>query len=218
MLTRKQLVAGVGGVAVLAAAAFAVPTLAHAQSAGGDAVPGTAIAHQHGKGGAHADGKGGPRGGAGLDQIASVLGVTSDQLRAAMQQVGQAQKPATRPAAPPTAEERAARQSAFEAALAAELSTSTGVSVSADAVRNAFQAAQTAAQAQHLAQLKTRLDQAVADGRLTQTQADALYGLAQSHQPGKMGFRGGFGGFGEHRSGPGGHGHAGPQGGTTPSN
>lgn len=215
MLNRKQLVAGVSGVAVLAAAAFAVPTLAHAQSAGGDAAPGTAIAHQHRKGGAHADGQAGPRAGAGLEQIASALGVTPDQLRAAMQKVRQAQKPATRPTAPPTAEERAARQSAFEAALAAELSTSTGVSVSADAVHNAFQAAQTAAQTQHLAQLKTRLDQAVADGRLTQTQADALYALAQSHKPGEMGFRGGFG---EHRGGPGGQGHAAPQGGTAPSN
>lgn len=192
--------AGVGGVAVLAAAAFTVPTLAHAQSIGGNPTSGAAVAHQRGTGNTHTEGKGGPRDGASLNQIASALGVTPDQLRAAMQQVAQPQKPATRPTTPPTADQCAARQSAFKAALATELSTSTSATVSADAVHNAFQAAQTAAQAQRLTQMKARLDQAVSNGRLPRTQADALYALAQSHQPGGPG----FGGFGGHRGGPGG--------------
>lgn len=97
--------------------------------------------------------------------------------------------------------ERAQRQADLAAKLAKELGIDQAkVQAALDKVQAEEQAQ---AKADRLAALKTRLDQAVKDGKLTQAEADAIYKAAQNGViPG-----GGPGGMGGPGGGPG---HRGP--------
>jgi len=94
-------------------------------------------------------------------------------------------------------ERRAERERAFAEALADELG------LDADTVEEAIATVKDELRAEHeaarLDQLRTRLDEAVAAGELTQEQADAIHAAAESGVfPGRGGRRGhhGPGGFG----------------------
>ena len=95
------------------------------------------------------------------------------------------------------AERHEERRAAYAAALAEELDLPVErVRAAIDKVDEQMRAE---AKARHLAELKTRLDAAVADGKLTQEQADAIYAAAES---GAMPFRGGRGHGRGHHGGP----------------
>ncbi len=109
----------------------------------------------------------GARGGEFAASLATELGVDEADVVTALKDFRAATKPAT-----PPAEGTEPDRAALQAALAASLADSLGLSVSDVTV--ALDAVQAAAQADHAAQLKTRLDAAVADGTLTQAEADAV--------------------------------------------
>lgn len=211
-ITRKHVIAGAASVAVIGAAL--VPTFALAQSSTPD-VPSLASGTAMGAAGVLADGDGLAfhLGGAGIgigcggaasEEIAAALGVTVDELEDAMHEARQATRPTERPTTPPTEEELEAQQQAFLAALASELG------VTQEAVEVAIEAAQptdeeiAAAKAERRVELEARLAERVADGDLTQEQADEILAAFDSGEGkafglggrGGHGPRGGFGGFG----------------------
>ncbi|HWH33228.1 MAG TPA: hypothetical protein VNU01_11220 [Egibacteraceae bacterium] len=109
--------------------------------------------------------------------------------------------PSTDTRAQERAERHEQRREAFASALAEELDLPVErVGTALDNVREQMRAE---AEEQRLAHLRERLDAAVADGRLTQEQADAIYAAAES---GAMPFGGR----------PGGH-HRGVRGGPPPA-
>lgn len=109
----------------------------------------------HGGGGAHVD----------TAALATELGVTEDELTAALEAVREDLRPGDgeRPAAgeKPTDEERADRQAALAKALADELG------LDESTVADALESVRDAHQAERRTELSDRLDEAVADGDLT---------------------------------------------------
>jgi serine/threonine protein kinase HipA of HipAB toxin-antitoxin module len=92
--------------------------------------------------------------------------------------------------------DREARQNELAEKLAKELGVDQDkVKAALDKIRSEEQAE---GKADRLAALKTRLDQAVKDGKLTQAEADAIYKAAEN---GALQGAGGFGGPGGHRGG-----------------
>jgi hypothetical protein len=114
----------------------------------------------HGRGGAHVDSA----------ALAEALGVTEDELETALDAVrdelepGTAQRPADgeRPA-PPTEAEREERSAAFAKALADELG------IDEAKVTDALEGLHEAARTEHRSELGERLDQAIEDGDLDDT-------------------------------------------------
>lgn len=127
------------------------------------------------------DGPGGPggfgRGGAHLDAagLAEALGVSEDELTAALDAVrdemgpGNRERPADgeRPE-PPTDEERADRAAAFAKALAEELG------IDESTVSDAFETLRADARSERRTALGERLDQAVEDGDLTDADKESV--------------------------------------------
>ena len=105
--------------------------------------------------------------------MAEKLGFDEAEVTAALQAFREANRPATPPAdgAEPDAAAR-------DAALAASLAEALGIDESE--VAEALQELRSEAQAEKAAALKTRLDQAVADGKLTQAEADAVTKAVQN--------------------------------------
>lgn len=207
VLKSRGFLLGMGAGALLGAAL--IPAFALAQSADdATATPEAATLVPQAESAVCIDGPGlhfgfagGPFGG--LEDMAAALGVDVETLEAAIEAAQEATRPEAeaRPALPRSDEEREAKRDAFIEALAAEL----GVSV--EDVEAAIEAAQPteeeleAARAERLAQLEERLDEAVADGRLTREEADRILATAESGE--RLfgdGFGRGFGGFG-HRGG-----------------
>jgi hypothetical protein len=147
--------AGVGIAGV--AAADPTPTPNPTATASGSATPGTDRpgAGRHG---------GGFRDGAQLSELAGKLGVTEERLREALSAI----REENRSTPPPGDQTREERDAALAEALAEQLDLDEAKVVQALAeIRAARQAEQAAA-------LKERLDAAVADGKLTRAEADAV--------------------------------------------
>lgn len=184
-INKTSFVAGVGS-AVLLGAALA-PGLVGAQAT--DATPATTAE-------ASVDGNDcGPRlGGIGVhvsEDLAAALGVTVEELQAAAESVRETFADTEHPA---TEEARDALHAELQAAFAAAL----GISV------DDLEAAKAALQAEHQAEAIARVNEKVAEGRLTQEQADAIIERIESRErplldgwPRRGGFGGrDFGGFG----------------------
>ena len=124
----------------------------------------------------------------GGEDLAAALGVAVAELEAAAESVRETYADIERPV---TEEEREALRAEVEAAFAAAL----GVSV------EDLEAAKAALQAEHQAEVIARVNEKVADGTLTQEEADAIIERIESGErpfrdgrPGRGGGRG-FGGF-----------------------
>ena len=182
-INKTSFVAGVGSAVLLGAAL--VPGFVGAQAT--DTTPTTTAE-------VAVDGvECGPRlGGVGLrasDELATALGVTVEELEAAAESVRESFADLERPA---TEEERDALHAELQAAFAAAL----GISV------EDIEAAKATLEAEHQAEAIARVNEKVADGTLTQEEADAIIERIESGErpfregrPGRGG-PGGFGGFG----------------------
>lgn len=133
--------------------------------------PGNTLADGHGmRGGRH--GHGGGQLGNRAKELAAKLGVDETKVIDALR----AFRDANRPAAPP-AEGQKPDRAAREKALAASLAKSLGIDEAK--VTAALEELRAAGYANHAAELKPRLDQAVKDGTLTQAEADAVTKAAE---------------------------------------
>ncbi|MGR0162193.1 Clp protease N-terminal domain-containing protein [Paenarthrobacter nitroguajacolicus] len=120
--------------------------------------------------------RGGKPGGHGHDrgqiaaELATKLGVDEAKVTDALKAFREANKPAT----PPTEGTEGTKpdHTAQEAALAKSLAEALGVDEAK--VTTALEEIRAAGQAERSAALKTRLDKAVTDGKLTQAEADAV--------------------------------------------
>jgi ABC-type amino acid transport substrate-binding protein len=151
--------AGVGIAGV--ASADPTPTPSPSASASGTPTPGTGAAPD----GRHGHGF---RDGEFASELASKLGVSQDKVEAALQAFWEENRPTAKPSDQTTPPDPAARDAALAKALAAKLG------VDEAKVTKALDEIRTARQAERAAALKTRLDKAVADGTLTQAEADAV--------------------------------------------
>ena len=101
-------------------------------------------------------------------QLASKLGVSQDKVAEALRAFREENRPTAKPDDQTTPPDPAARDAALAKALAEKLG------VDEAKVTTALQEIRTARQAERAAALKSRLDKAVADGTLTQAEADAV--------------------------------------------
>lgn len=163
--------AGIGASQALADTATPTPSGTTSSAPAQGEAPGPVGRGGPGGGGPGGGGPGrghGP-GGADAAALAKELGVTEAKVQAALEAVREAAKPddpATPPAegtkpSPPTEAERAAREKARATALAKELG------VSEAKVQAAFDALEADRKAARETALSSRLDSAVADGKLT---------------------------------------------------
>jgi Spy/CpxP family protein refolding chaperone len=168
-LSAAALVLGAGiGVAGMASATTTAPTPTPSASSS---------ASTDGGNGAAPDGMGrhGGRGGHGMEQasaLATKLGIDETKVKDALK----AFRDANKPTAP--ADGQKPDPAAREAALAKSLAASLGIDESK--VTAALQEIRSDEDSAHAAELKTRLDKAVADGKLTQAEADAVTKAVQS--------------------------------------
>ncbi|RKR19533.1 hypothetical protein [Arthrobacter oryzae] len=133
--------------------------------------PGGAFADGRGMHGGH-HGHGGAQLGNRAKELAAKLGVDEAKVIDALR----AFRDANRPAAPPADGQRP-DHAAREKALAASLAKSLGIDEAK--VTAALEELRAAGYANHAAELKPRLDQAVKDGTLTQAEADAVTKAAE---------------------------------------
>ncbi len=166
MASKKTAVAVAAGVLALGAGvgiagvAAADPTPTPNPAATDSPSPGVV---RPGGGGRHG---GGFRDGAQVTELASQLGVSEDKVRAALQAIhDERHASSTTPPADQTPEQR-------DAALAKELAEK--LNLDEVKVTQALAEIRAAKQAERAAALKERLDAAVADGTLTQAEADAV--------------------------------------------
>lgn len=159
--TALAMVAGIGVAGMASATTAPAPTPSASSSASADAgsAPGSGIG-KHG-------GRGGERGLAQAAALAEKLGVEEVNVTEAFEAFREASRPTTSPAdgEKPDAATRGA-------ALAKSLAESLGIEESE--VTAALEELRSERQAGKAAELKTRLDQAVTDGKLTQAEADAV--------------------------------------------
>lgn len=158
--------AGIGVAGVASATTTPTPTPSANSSASAD---GGATQGGMGKHGGH----GGERGVAQASALAEKLGVEEAEVTEALQAFREANRPGTPPAEGTAPSEGSKPDAAArDAALAKSLAESLGIEESK--VTAALEELRAERQAEKAAALKTRLDQAVADGKLTQAEADAV--------------------------------------------
>ena len=152
--------AGLGVTSVASATTTPTPTPSATSSADATTPP-----QGHGRPGGH-----GPDRGQLAADLAAKLGVDEAKVTDALKAFREANKPTT----PPTQGTEGTKpdRTAQEAALAKSLAAALGIDESK--VTAALEEIRTAAQEERAAALKTRLDKAVTDGKLTQAEADAV--------------------------------------------
>ncbi len=162
--------AGLGVAGMAAATTTPSPSPTPSSSA-----PGDTFADGHGmRGGRH--GHGGAQLGNRARELAAKLGVDEAKVADALKTFRGTNRPSAPPATPPVPGQKPDR-AAREKALAASLAKSLGLDEAK--VTAALEELRTAKHANHAAALKPQLDQAVKDGTLTQTEADAVTKAAE---------------------------------------
>ncbi|MHA7289338.1 hypothetical protein ACX80V_06785 [Arthrobacter sp. MDT3-24] len=171
--TALALGAGIGVAGMASATTTPTPTPSASSSASADGGTGTAPAEGKGMRGGH--GHGGFRG-VDAAELATKLGVDEAKVTEALKAYREANKPTTPPAdgTEGTRPDPAAKQAELAKSLAATLG------IDEAKVTAALEELRTAEQADRAAALKTRLDQAVTDGKLTQAEADAVTKAVQN--------------------------------------
>ncbi|CAM3074167.1 hypothetical protein PSET11_02441 [Arthrobacter ulcerisalmonis] len=161
--------AGIGVAGMASASTTATPAPSPSASSSAPADSG-----QGGKGPGGMGRHGGPGGleGASASALAEKLGVEESKVTDALKAFREANKP-TKPA-----EGEKPDPTVREAALAKSLADSLGIDEAK--VTAALSDLKAAAQADRAEELKTRLDQAVTDGKLTQAEADAVTKAVQN--------------------------------------
>lgn len=162
--TALALAAGIGVAGMASATTTPTPTPGAGSSVTADGSTGTAPGGGMGKHG----GRGGEHGMARASALAEKLGVEEAKVTEALQAFREANKPAT----PPAEGAKPADAATLDAALAKSLAESLGIEESK--VAAALEELRSERQAEKAAGLKTRLDQAVTEGKLTQAEADAV--------------------------------------------
>ncbi|XAS70213.1 hypothetical protein VUN82_13895 [Micrococcaceae bacterium Sec5.1] len=159
-ITAGALALGAGLGVTSVASATTTPTPSATSSADATTPP-----EGHGRPGVH-----GPDRGQLAADLAAKLGVDEAKVTDALKAFREANKPTT----PPTQGTEGTKpdRTAQEAAMAKSLAAALGIDESK--VTAALQEIRTAAQEERAAALKTRLDKAVTDGKLTQAEADAV--------------------------------------------
>ena len=165
MVSKKTIVTLAAGILALGAgvgiagiaSADPTPTPSPSATATGTPTPGTG-----GFGGRHGHGF---RDGDFVADLASRLGVSEENVAEALRAIRAENRTTGRPTAPPDPAER-------DAALAKALAEKLGIEEAK--VTAALEEIRTARQAEKAAALQERLDAAVADGTLTQAEADAV--------------------------------------------
>ncbi|MCT9868122.1 Clp protease N-terminal domain-containing protein [Paenarthrobacter aurescens] len=157
--------AGLGATSIATAATTPTPS---ATSSADSATPDTATPPDRGgRPGAHGHG---PGGGQIAAELATKLGVDEAKVTEALKAFREANKPTT----PPTEGMEGSKpdRTAQDAALAKSLAEALGVDEAK--VTSALEEIRATAQEERAAALKTKLDKAVTDGKLTQAEADAV--------------------------------------------
>lgn len=170
MASKKTVVAVAAGVLALGAgvgiagvaSADPTPTPSPSASASGTPTPGTGGPD---RGGRHGHGF---RDGAFAADLASKLGVSEEKVTEALRAIWEENRPTAKPDDQTTPPDPAERDAALAKALAEKLG------IDEAKVTTALEEIRTARQAERAAALKERLDAAVADGTLTQAEADAV--------------------------------------------
>lgn len=177
--------AGVVGVGSLLGVALAQAEPSDTSSPSTSASAGTDDQGFGPRGGHH--GEGGTMHDAFASELASKLGLDQATVAAAIEAARDATRPSEPPAdgTRPTEEEMTAMHDAFVAELASQLG------IDQATLTQALDELQADRQAARQADFQARLDQAVADGKLTQTEADAV---AKAYEAGVLGPMGGRGG------------------------
>jgi hypothetical protein len=174
-LTATALALGAGiGVAGMASATT-TPTPTPSSSASTDGSTSAAPADGKGMRGGH--GHGGFRG-VDAAELATKLGVDEAKVTEALKAYRDANKPTTPPADGTKTEGTRPDPAAKQAELAKSLAATLGIDEAK--VTAALEELRTAEQADRAAALKTRLDAAVTDGKLTQAEADAVTKAVQN--------------------------------------
>jgi hypothetical protein len=168
-LSAAALVLGAGiGVAGMASATTTTPTPTPTASSSASTDGGNGAApdgmHRHGGRGSHSEDQ--------AAALATKLGVDQTKVQDALKAFREANKP-TAPA-----DGQKPDPAAREAALAKSLADALGIDESK--VTAALQEIRSDEQSEHAAELKTRLDKAVTDGKLTQAEADAVTKAVQN--------------------------------------
>ena len=170
----NKLIMGISAAALAAGVGFGATQLANAETTSptptqsATAMPdtGSTSTDDTGRGG-----RGGHRGGGlGVDvsELSTKLGVDETKLEEAVKTVREATGDEEKSTTAPTEEERTAKRAAFAKALAEELG------LDEQKVADAISEVRAAAKAERTASQKERLDQAVTDATLTQSEADAV--------------------------------------------
>jgi hypothetical protein len=176
--TALALGAGIGIAGVASATTTPTPSPSASSSTPSDGS--TSAAPGDGKGGRGGHGHGGFGGFGGTDaaELATKLGVDEAKVTDALKAFREANKPTTPPAEGTKTEGTRPDPAARQAELAKSLAATLGIDEAK--VTAALDELRTAEQAERAAALKTRLDQAVTDGKLTQAEADAVTKAVQN--------------------------------------
>lgn len=171
--TALALGAGIGIAGVASATTTPTPSASSSTSADGS----TSAAPADGKGMRGGHGHGGFRG-VDAAELATKLGVDEATVTEALMAYRDANRPTTPPADGTKTEGTRPDPAAKQAELAKSLAATLGIDEAK--VTAALEELRTAEQADRAAALKTRLDAAVTDGKLTQAEADAVTKAVQS--------------------------------------
>jgi hypothetical protein len=176
--TALALGAGIGVAGMASATTTPTPTPSASSSTPADGSTSTAPAEGKGGRGGHGGHGGFGFGGADAAELATKLGVDQTKLTDALKAFRDANKPAAGTEKGATADGTRPDPAARQAELAKSLAASLGIDEAK--VTAALEELRTAEQAEHAAELKTRLDKAVTDGKLTQAEADAVTKAVQN--------------------------------------